>query len=355
MKIAIHDHPGSYSDRWIKYCQENNIAYQTVNCYDNDFISRISEFDGLLWHWDLTDYKSTLAARQLTFAIEKMGIKLFPDIRTSWFYNDKVGQKYLLEAIKAPLVKSYVFYSKKDALEWVKDATFPKVFKLRSGAGSSNVRLVETKKKAKKLIHQAFGRGFHQIDPFYRLYDRIKILFSNKDYTSLKKVITGTARLFISKDVEKYSPREKGYIYFQDLVSGLKGDTRLTVVNDRCFGLKRYCRKGDFRASGTGIRSYNAELLDKEMVKLAFDVADKLGVQSVALDILGDEGNYKITEMSYCFTIDCCDDCEGYWDKNLNWHEARVNPQQYIIEDFLKSLKTPRNERELIKPEVCEK
>ena len=354
MKLAIHDHPGSYSDRWIKYCQEKNISYKTVNCYDNDFMAQINGYDGLLWHWDLTDYKSALAARQLTFSLEKKGIKMFPDIRTSWFYNDKVGQKYLLEAINAPLVKSYVFYSKKDALEWLANASFPKVFKLRSGAGSSNVRLIETKKKAKNLINKAFGRGFNQIDPYYRLYDRLKVFLSDRDITAFKKVLTGIARLFILKDVEKYSTREKGYVYFQDLVPGADGDTRLTVVNDRCFGLRRYCRKGDFRASGTGIRSYNPELLNKEMVKLAFDVADKLGVQSIALDILGDKDNYKITEMSYCFTIDCCDDCAGYWDKDLNWHEDKVNPQQYIIEDFIKSLKRPQNKHEFLESEVYE-
>ncbi|NLO00745.1 MAG: hypothetical protein GX126_00300 [Bacteroidales bacterium] len=354
MKLAIHDHPGSYSDRWIKYCQEKNISYKTVNCYDNDFMAQINGYDGLLWHWDLTDYKSALAARQLTFSLEKKGIKMFPDIRTSWFYNDKVGQKYLLEAINAPLVKSYVFYSKKDALEWLANTSFPKVFKLRSGAGSSNVRLIETKKKAKNLINKAFGRGFNQIDPYYRLYDRLKVFLSDRDITAFKKVLTGIARLFILKDVEKYSTREKGYVYFQDLVPGADGDTRLTVVNDRCFGLRRYCRKGDFRASGTGIRSYNPELLNKEMVKLAFDVADKLGVQSIALDILGDKDNYKITEMSYCFTIDCCDDCAGYWDKDLIWHEEEVNPQQYIIEDFIKSLKSPQSIHEFLESEVYE-
>jgi len=32
------------------------------------------------------------------------------------------------------------------------------------------------------------------------------------------------------------------------------------------------------------------------------------------------------------------DDCPGYWDSDLNWHEAPVDPQRFIIEDFSESL-----------------
>jgi len=33
MKLAIHDDSGSFSSRWITYCQENNINFKKVNCY----------------------------------------------------------------------------------------------------------------------------------------------------------------------------------------------------------------------------------------------------------------------------------------------------------------------------------
>ena len=35
MKIAIHNRPGSFSDRWIEYCNKNHIDYKVVNAYDN--------------------------------------------------------------------------------------------------------------------------------------------------------------------------------------------------------------------------------------------------------------------------------------------------------------------------------
>jgi hypothetical protein len=33
------------------------------------------------------------------------------------------------------------------------------------------------------------------------------------------------------------------------------------------------------------------------------------------------------------------DDCQGFWDSNLKWHDKKVNPQYFIIEDFIENLK----------------
>ncbi|MDZ7775701.1 MAG: hypothetical protein U5L09_08955 [Bacteroidales bacterium] len=104
------------------------------------------------------------------FSVQQSGKKAFPDFNTSWHFDDKVGQKYLLESIGAPIVPSYVFYSKKEALDWAHNTTFPKVFKLRGGAGSSNVKLIEKRKQAVKVINKAFGKGF----PQYNKWDQLK-------------------------------------------------------------------------------------------------------------------------------------------------------------------------------------
>jgi len=120
MKIALHSRPGSFSDKWINYCDQHNVPYKLVDCYNSDIIEQLQNCDGLMWHWVHNDYKAQLFARQLIYSLELMGKKVFPDSDTCWHYDDKVGQKYLLEAIDAPLVSSYVFYEKDQALEWAK-------------------------------------------------------------------------------------------------------------------------------------------------------------------------------------------------------------------------------------------
>ena len=340
MKIAIHHKPESFSDRWISYCQEKQIAFKLVNCYDSDIMAHLDDCRGLMWHWDQNDYKAALFARQLTISLEKKGIKVFPDVNTAWHFDDKVGQKYLLEAIGAPLVKSYVFYSRQEAMNWLNKTTFPKVFKLRGGAGSLNVSLAKTKKKARRLVKKAFGIGFSQVNRFSRLKHRFWVLKRDKNIQALRGVLSGFARMLIPTEVERLSPNEKGYIYFQDFIPENKYDTRLVVIGDRCFGIRRYCRKGDFRASGTGILGYEPELFDKKSIQSAFDTAKKLKTQSIALDFIWDGQEPAIAEISYCFTMGkSYDDCPGYWDSNLNWHEKIVNPQFFMIEDFIEELR----------------
>ncbi|MDZ7775700.1 MAG: hypothetical protein U5L09_08950 [Bacteroidales bacterium] len=45
MKIAIHNRPGSFSDRWIEYCKKQEIPYKIVNCYDNNIIQQLNDCD----------------------------------------------------------------------------------------------------------------------------------------------------------------------------------------------------------------------------------------------------------------------------------------------------------------------
>ena len=160
MKIAIHK-SGGFSDRWIEYCEKNHIDYKIVNAYDTDIIQQMADCDAFMWHHFHNSYKDALFAKQLLFSLQQAGKRVFPDFNTGWHFDDKVGQKYLLEAIGAPLVPSYVFYTKKEALDWIDKTTFPKVFKLRGGAGASNVKLAHTKKEARHLVKKVFHSILH--------------------------------------------------------------------------------------------------------------------------------------------------------------------------------------------------
>jgi len=338
MKIAIHNLAGSFSDRWIKYCDENQVSYKLVNCYDYDIVAQLDDCRGLMWHWNQNDYKAALFARQLTISLEKKGIKVFPDVNTGWHHDDKVGQKYLLEAVGAPLVKSYVFYSRHEALDWLDKTTFPKVFKLRCGASSINVSLVKTKKKGERLVKKAFGKGFSHINRFSRFKDRIWVLKRDKDMHALRGVLSGFARMFIPTEVERFSHNEKGYIFFQDFLPNNTYDTRLIVIGNRCFGTRRYCRTNDFRASGSGLYDNNPEIFDKKSIQVAFDTAQKLNTQSITFDFILDNKEPRICEISYIFCRDIVKNCDGYWDQNLVWNDKEVNAEYFMIEDFIESI-----------------
>jgi glutathione synthase/RimK-type ligase-like ATP-grasp enzyme len=337
-KLAIHDRPGSFSDRWIKYCSGNKIDYKIVNCYDSNIVEQLNGLNGLLWHWPQNKYAAQLVARQIIASIEKMGIKVFPDTSTCWHYDDKVGQKYLLESIGAPLVPSYVFFDKNEAMEWIDKTEFPKVFKLRSGAGSQNVKLVKTKREAETLCRKSFGKGFVPISGYFGdAKTKIRKIKSMDQFMEKLKRLPNTAINILT--ARRLFPKEKGYIYFQDFLPDNRFDTRITIIGNRAFGFTRNTRPNDFRASGSGDIDYNLNRIDEQCVKLSFNIVERLKTQSLAFDFIFDEvKNPKIGEISYCYQNKAVHDCSGFWDKDMKWHEGHLWPEDAIIEDLLREI-----------------
>jgi glutathione synthase/RimK-type ligase-like ATP-grasp enzyme len=338
MKIAIHHNPGSFSDRWINYCKENSIEYKIVNCYVSDIIFQLSDCQALMWHFSHVDYKDALFAKQLLTSLECSGKKIFPDFNTRWHFDDKVGQKYLLESIRAPLVPSYVFYTSNEAKKYIKSAVFPKVFKLRRGAGSSNVKLVHNKQKALHLVNQAFSKGFSQFDRLGYLKERIRKVVSGQD--SMIGILKGIGRLFLPTKFSRMYQREKGYIYFQDFIQGNLFDIRVIVIGDHAFAIKRLVRKNDFRASGSGSIIYRREEINEECLKIAFKVNETLNAQCVGFDFVFNEKKEPvIIEISYGFTVHGYDSCPGYWTSDLGWHQGKFVPQNWMIENLILSIR----------------
>lgn len=337
MKIAIHHNPHSFSECWIKYCEKEKIEYKVVDAFDSNIIEQLKDYDIFMWHHHHAQYKDVLTAKRILFALEHSGIKVFPDFKTAWHFDDKVAQKYLLEAIGAPLVPSYVFYDKKLALDWAKNTSYPKVFKLKGGAGATNVKLVKNYAQAVKLINQAFGRGFAQFDRLGYFKERFNKFKNGKD--TFIGVVKGFARIFIVPQFAKQQPAEKGYIYFQEFIPNNKTDFRIKVVNNKCWGFQRKVRDNDFRASGSGNLIFDINSIPVEMIKISLEVAEKLQLQSVAFDFVLSENNKPlIVEVSYGFGIDDNEFNHGYWDFDLNWYGENFNPQELMVENLIEEI-----------------
>jgi len=333
MKIAIHHRKEGFSKRWIEYCVKKEIPYKLVNCYSNSIVQDMEECDVLMWHFHQANPRDVLFAKQLIYSLETAGKKVFPDFHTCWHFDDKVGQKYLLEAMNAPLVPSYVFYDKSEALRWIESASFPKVFKLRKGSGADHVRLVRSKAEAKRLARRAFWGGFPQYDAGSNLKERWRKFKVGK--TGLKDLMKGVIRLGYTTEFSKVVGNEKGYIYFQDFIPDNDHDIRVNVVDGKAFAVRRDVRKGDFRASGSGYPKFEKHYFPEEVIKIALDLTKKLKLQAVAYDFLQFKGDFLIAELSYGF-CDMTDKCTGYWDEDLNWIPGKFHEQDWMVETILK-------------------
>jgi len=337
MKIGVHNTKGSFSERWIAYCEAKSISYKLVDCYRTDIIQQLSDCDVLMWHFNHKGPKESKFAKQLLFSVQSTGKKVFPDYNTAWHFDDKVAQKYLLEAIEAPLAPAYVFYNRQEAWEWADRVRYPKVFKLRNGSGSDNVRLVKSKNEAVHLINKAFSRGFKQYNAWGNLKERYRMYRLGK--TTFGDVFKGIIRFVHTTEYARVAGREIGYIYFQDFIPGNDHDIRVIVVGDKAFAIKRMTRKNDFRASGSGCILYEKEHFDVETIRLAFEVSGKLQSQCMTYDFVFLGSKPLIVEISYGFAMEGYDSCTGYWDKDLIWNNGKFNPYGWMVEDLIKTLR----------------
>jgi hypothetical protein len=330
--IAIHNNKSTdlFHFRWIEYCDENKIAYKLVNCYDNDIIQQLKGCSALMWHYHQASPTDIVMAKSLLFSLEQSGTKVFPDFNTAWHFDDKVAQKYLLEALETDLVPTWVFYDKKTAYDWIAKATFPKVFKLKGGAGSQNVQLAKTKEEARSFANKAFGNGFPAYDGWGSIKERYRKWRLGK--TNFFDVAKGFTRLANPPRYAKVMGNEMDYLYFQEFVANNDSDIRIVVVDGKAFGIKRMNRENDFRASGSGFILYDKASIDERFVKAAFEVNRKLKAQCIAYDFVLDNGKPLLIEISYGFANAGYDACVGYWDEKMNWYEGAFNPYGWMVE-----------------------
>jgi glutathione synthase/RimK-type ligase-like ATP-grasp enzyme len=329
--IAIHNSEIGFHPSWRAYCESTNIPYKTVNCYSSNIVSELEDCHALMWHHSHINSNDLVIAKQILFALEHTGFKVFPDFKTNWHFDDKVGQKYLLERTGVPMVPSHIFYSKTESLVWIEQTTFPKVFKLRGGAGSSNVKLIHDKGEAKAIVKTTFGRGFSNYDSKAKLKERFrKWRLGKLNFTDFVK---GIVRLFYPPQYAKVAGREIGYAYFQDFIPNNKSDTRIIVTGNKAFALMRYVRENDFRASGSASFGYAKELFDERCVQIAFETSQKLKLQVCAYDFVFDENNKPlVVEVSYGYTKEVYYGCPGYWDSDLVWHEGKFNHEGWMVD-----------------------
>jgi len=348
LTIAVHWRSDldkySYSYRWIEYLTAQNVKVLAGDLTHTGIIDflRDNHADGVMWHWyHVPDDKQS--APKILDAIEaNLGIAVFPDYPTRWHYDEKVSQHYLLNALGAPLVKSWVFWDYQPALDFLKTAQFPLVFKLSVGAASANVIKVRSYEEAKFNVDRTFHKVFFP-------YSLNEFEFHNRwlkpsYWKGAVKRALQSIPFIINNDyppVPEYYLLQKNYAYFQEFCDKNSHDIRVTVIGDRAWAFTRANRPGDFRASGSGNVNYDLAKIPLEAVKIAFEVTRKMQAQSMAYDFLyNNQGELVINEVTYCFVRFAVHDAPGYWDSELNWHAENLWPEDAQAEDFIHSLHT---------------
>lgn len=336
MKIAIHGTNG-FAYRWPESARVLGYEPIIVDAYDPNIWQQLDGCEAFLWNLNHDDRIDLQFARSIILAIAKRGIRVFPNHNTCWHFDDKVAQAYLLKAINAPLVDTWVFFNENQALEFLEQATYPLVFKLRRGAGSLNVHLIHSEKDGIKILRQMFGRGVSSHPPLEGLKRAVKRGINNKNQLGTfwqrgRRAARNWIRNFLKAD------RESGYVLFQRFVDGNAYDTRVTVIGNRAFVFQRGTRDNDFRASGSGIITYpNKDQIPQDIVKEAFKIYSMVDAQSMAFDFIRDCETSKpvLLEISFTFIPGPIVNCPGYLNDVMNWVDGSFHPEDLIMHDLL--------------------
>ena len=324
----------SFSDRWIERLKELGHEPVVVDANKPEFFDRVADCDGFMWTI-LQSVDSRHFGRRVLAALEHgMGIPVFPSWETIWHFDDKIGQDFLLRAANIPAPKTWVFWYRRDALEFCRTATYPMVLKLAAGIMSRNVTLLRDFAEAEYWINRMFGAGVVTLEKptlggvsgvGRRVHDAVRLLAKG-----------------LPPHASPFAEIQRSYFLVQEFLAGNEFDSRITVVGNRAFGFRRHNRPGDFRASGSGRIDWDQTKIDPAMVRLAFGAQRKLGAQSLAIDGMYRNGQPVIGEISYIYEGWAVAACPGHWelhgepeDGRLEWVEGSVRPDDAILDDFL--------------------
>ncbi|MCH5213856.1 MAG: hypothetical protein J1E97_01585 [Muribaculaceae bacterium] len=331
-------HSTSWVRPWEEYCIENNIDYQIINLYEvEDIVETLKEFDVLLYHFGQYNFRDMLMARHIFYTASILGLKTFPNFDDAWHFDDKVAEMLALEAIGAPIPKSFLFFYKKTIEEAIErgDIEFPIVAKLRSGSGSHNVKMIKSKSQLMGYASKMFGNGLNAAPSL--MYKTSSNIRASKDWATFVAKAKRAPEFFRTLRGAKKFPKEKGYVYLQEFIPNDGFDLKIAVVGDKLSYFMRPIRSHDFRASGGGTFQYDHSKITKQIIDSAFKTADDLKLQCNGFDYVVDNrtGLGKIVEMSYGFSHEAILGAGGYFDREGNWHDTPMNAPQEILKNIL--------------------
>lgn len=277
MKIGILNEFLGQENNYIRACQDLNVEYELIDIISNNWIENIknSKCDGLLVR---PSYKKETWKRmydeKLYFINYVLKKPIYPDYYSLLIYENKKNMSYFLGINDLPMPKTWVFYDKKEALEFLDNyVKYPLVFKTNIGSAALGVKFVD-KKKSKKFVNRIFT----------------KFKYYNRGFTKWSKSRFGVSYPLL--DDKQYN-----FVIFQEKID-VKYEWRVIRIGESYFGHQKITN-GKFH-SGSGKVGWVRP--NDELLNLVKNITDKNNFRSMDIDIFEDaNGSYYINEMQAIF------------------------------------------------------
>jgi len=280
--------------RAFERAREQGAAVRTVlvDLHAHDWVRNARGYDALVWNPQFMGPVSASLFKEKVYFLEKVvGMRIMPNYASAWHFESKVAQSYILSELDVPRPRTIVSFEYEDARETAKTLGLPVVAKRSYGASSENVSLLRTQAELDRYLQREFAQ---------QLWDERK-----RDAGSpLRAAASAPLSPWLSEKVRRTLAGDErhDYVYLQEFIPGNDADLRINVIGRRVDGCWRKNRVNDWRASGSGqiVRAYE---LPEDAVALCMSTRERLGADSLAMDVLYRDGAPVIVEMSYTESV----------------------------------------------------
>ncbi|MDD2246990.1 MAG: hypothetical protein PHC39_07960 [Proteiniphilum sp.] len=209
--------------------------------------------------------------------LEMSGISVIPPYKYLRANNNKVFMEMLRKSMLPDKyqLETRWFGTAEEAMENITNMRFPVVIKTAAGASSRGVRLAKSVDDYVARVKE-LSRSLYMKDEMIDYLRRIRNRGYVGDSIFRKKIIV------------------------QEFVPGLVNDWKVLVFCDKYYVLKRSNRKSDFRASGSGIFSFE-DKVDPFLLEGAKDISSLFNVPIVSLDLAVSSGRIVLIEAQFIY------------------------------------------------------
>lgn len=236
-------------------------------------------------------YKSFI--HDVLLQVEKNGGVLLPRLDLFHAHENKVYQAFLLQGLsidKLNVPASTAFGCYEELVDSIPDFKYPVVVKASAGCQSVGVRKAND---SRELLRVA-----KSLSSTFNVFDALRFL----------------AKSYVRPGYVKES-LNRGKLVIQEFVSNLDGDYKVLVYGDTAFALSRRNRPNDFRASGSGLFSYERET-PSEVLEAAWQIREHFNCPYISIDLAIDKetrdcylielqflmfGTYTLEKAPFCF------------------------------------------------------
>lgn len=185
-------------------------------------------------------------------------------------HDNKMLQELEMKRLDINSPKSHIVGTYEEGYEYLQKVSFPIVGKKSKGFGSKTVEKITNVNEGNYFLKNNLSDGF-----IFNI-EYVKWLYKKWKFNNLY-------------------PQYHGKVIFQEMIDGLNHDWKVLIFGNKCFVLKRFTKKNDFRALGSGKFDYDA-IPSNEVLDFAYDVLNKLNIPFASLDIVEKNNQCSLIE-----------------------------------------------------------